>query len=704
MKRFSGLLTLVLSISLFASTPKTITHNSKTDFERGTLENVTILPNGVLTPAPVIKKLIDTGEPFVWSLAQDSKGALYIGTGIDGRVFRVSAKGDTSLFFKAPELNVFAVAVDAADNVYAATSPNGKVYKIDQTGKDAVFFDPDAVYIWDLEFDKAGNLLVATGEKAFIYKISPDGGSSIIFQAEENHVRTMLLAGDDIYAGTSSSGFVYRISSGQQPFVLFDTHMKEVFGLAMSSDHYLYAAVSGETIMPMLPTQQPITPSHTQRSSNEQESGETQKALGAQTTTAERAALFPRSAPTSLFRISADGYGKDLWIGVDDKIQSLLADKDDGVIVGADDHGTLLRMNAAGDLSVLLQSKESHITTLLRTKKDRIVLGMSNLGLCYEIGDTIAKKASFESESIDAGLPANWGVMTWDGDQTKSAIFSTRSGNSEKPSKRWSAWQPIRGKGNLGRIASPAARFLQWKCEFLSPETRIAKVSVSYQQKNIAPGISSIIIHSPGDYYEPSDKADSEAGKGISFPAPLPTRKEKKGYRTIDWLFDDPNFDALTFDLYYRFVGENTWRQLAKNLNTNLYAWDSAQMMDGEYEIKVVAGDAPSNTEAHALFGEKKSRPFIIDNSAPQIEKLKPGNKDGKTVLTFRITDEWNPLKSVEYCIDAQEWKKIDPIDGILDSKLEDFLLETMGNGRQEIAVKAVDSIGNVRVVHKILD
>ncbi len=122
-------------------------------------------------------------------------------------------------------------------------------------------------------------------------------------------------------------------------------------------------------------------------------------------------------------------------------------------------------------------------------------------------------------------------------------------------------------------------------------------------------------------------------------------------------------------------------------------------MMDGKYEIKIVASDAPTNPENIALNGEKVSRVFIIDNSGPQITHLRHGNNNGKKVLTFRIADEWNLLKSVEYSIDAREWKKIYPVDGILDSRIEEFVL-AVEKGGQEVAVKASDSVGNVRVVH----
>ena len=685
----------------WASSPKTVRHDSKIDFERGKLDKVTVSHDGSITPAPVMKQLIDTGEPFVWDMAEGPDGALYIATGIDGFMYEISASGDSALFYDAPEMNVFAVAVDAKNNVYAATSPDGQVYKINHIGERSEFFNPDASYIWDLLVDAQGNLLVATGEPAAIYKVAPNGQSRVLFQGEENHVRTLFLSGSDLYFGTSSNGFVYKISAQGKPFVLFDTQLKEVFALAPAQDGYLYAAASGEERMMILPTA-PTSRTETGQSSGNDDSEDNQALTGQRITPTDRLSTITQSAPTSLFYISPQGYGKDLWVGVDDKIQSILPDDNQNLLVGSGKSGKLLTINALGELSVLLKNDESHITALLRRKNGHLVLGMSNLGRVYEIDKRKIEKAVFESESIDAGLPAHWGVLTWEGESADAVRFFTRSGNTEQPSKTWSPWEAVKREGDLYRITSPMARFVQWKCEFASARARVDKVEISYQQMNLAPRLSSIIVHGPGQFYEV--KESNSKRKGIAFPAPLPNKVEKKGWRTVDWLFDDPNFDALTFDLYYRRIGSTFWRDLAKELNVNIFSWNSEQMMDGEYEIKVVASDAPANTKETALFGEKVSRLFIIDNSGPRIEKIKQGNNAGGKELTFRIIDDWNLLKSVEISIDAEGWRTLAPVDGILDSGKEEFRVDIASPTAVEAAIKATDAVGNVHVEHKLFD
>jgi len=66
----------------------------------------------------------------VWCVVTDPKGALYAGTGNDGKVLKVEG-GKGSLFFDAPELEVHALAFGPDGRLYVATSPDGKVYAVD---------------------------------------------------------------------------------------------------------------------------------------------------------------------------------------------------------------------------------------------------------------------------------------------------------------------------------------------------------------------------------------------------------------------------------------------------------------------------------------------------------------------------------------------------------------------------------------------
>ena len=123
------------SVSTFAGEPVVWEITSRAELLKGEARGVSVTDNGMLTLAPNFRQLFNTDQAYVWSTAIDAAGNVYLGTGHDGKLFRVSADGKGSLLYKASELDVTAVAVASDGAVFAATSPDGKVYRVTADGK-----------------------------------------------------------------------------------------------------------------------------------------------------------------------------------------------------------------------------------------------------------------------------------------------------------------------------------------------------------------------------------------------------------------------------------------------------------------------------------------------------------------------------------------------------------------------------------------
>lgn len=705
MKAFAKLSYLIIMTmavqNLTAATARLVSHNSAADFEKGTVDGVSVMADGSITLAPEIARLIDTGDPFVWDIVRDSKGNIYAATGNDGRLYKTSLSGDSTLFFDAKELEIFALEIDKKNNIYAATFPNGRIYKIDPNGHPSVFFDPEDAYIWDIRIDDKNNLYVATGQKARIYKVSPDGSAEAILVSEQKHIRSLALGKDGIiYAGSSGKGYVYKLVPGQDPYVLFDTQLDEVHDLAVTGDgSTIFAAAIGTTSFGAPGGVQ--QGGSNQTSQNDQSQGDSQDEVTLSPQSIVPETLFRQSQKTSLFKIDQHGYARDLWMDKQSQVLQLLSDHKDNLWIGTGTRGNVYQMNKKGEISLLFSLEESQVTALSVAGNDLLV-GTSSMGRCYHVAEKVMASGTFESEPIDAGNISRWGILSWEGSasDTNVKIF-TRSGNTEHPGEAWSEWAPLKKEIDVYRVASPAARFIQWKCELSrsSQPAKIEKVTISYLQENLAPNVTAVVIHRPGEYYAPKENSSSRSTKsgGIVFPQPLSQSETKKGYRSVDWLFEDPNFDAIKFNVYYRKVGNTMWKELASDLETSVYSWDSTLMEDGEYEIKVVASDEPSNPKSTTLSHEKISDPFIIDNSGPQITSLQ-----NKKVLTVKVADQFSTIKSFHYSIDAKESMEIYSDDGINDSKEETFSITLPADRSQEssVTIKAFDSLDNVTVKH----
>ena len=85
---------------------------------------MSIVHDGTLRLAPQLDELVNLDAERVWSLAADVGGAVYVGTGDSGQIFKVDAKGNAVLFFDSPEVSIHALVADASGDVYAGTAPD----------------------------------------------------------------------------------------------------------------------------------------------------------------------------------------------------------------------------------------------------------------------------------------------------------------------------------------------------------------------------------------------------------------------------------------------------------------------------------------------------------------------------------------------------------------------------------------------------
>jgi outer membrane protein assembly factor BamB len=195
-----------LTTTALAEGTRTWEQSKFDDLIKGTPTGVAIRNSGGLELAPTFKSLYATPSTYIWAIAADDNGTIYVAAGAPARVYRITPEGNATTIFEPKELQVQALRIASAGVIYAATAPDGKVYKIehkpgsqassaqsDEKNKDAakpvldstwsssVYFEPNTKYIWDLALDKSGNLYVATGDRGEIYRVTPKGDHSIFF-------------------------------------------------------------------------------------------------------------------------------------------------------------------------------------------------------------------------------------------------------------------------------------------------------------------------------------------------------------------------------------------------------------------------------------------------------------------------------------------------------------------------------------------
>lgn len=729
MKRMIALWLLsLLSVSVvLASTTQIWRQDTADEFEQGTPTNITIRSDGYLQLAPQLDKLYETPEAFFWALAEDSRGRVFIGSGNEGKVY-VYANGQGRVFFDAPEMEVHALAVDSQDNLYVGTSPNGKIYRVTSDGASQVLYEPGAKYIWALVPDGRGGLYVGTGEDGKIFRVDAQGRGQVFFDTEEKHIRTLAVdAQGNLIAGSANRARLFRFSPAGQPFLLYDAPVKEITSLVLAPDGTIYASGIGRSEeKPDSTVSPPSTPALT--------------ALDVITVTAtagvqeasrgSRAAAAPAETPGStIYRIAPDGYPQEIWESDKVTIFSLAWYTDNSLLAGTGNKGYLYRIEPDGVHSAILQRVEpSQVTALLRSARAPVVYALtSNLTGLYVLKSDFVREGTFISQVEDSASFARWGRVSWrwqSSPGTAAKLF-TRSGNTQDPDKTWSDWAEVLSQTGGQRVASPPARFIQWKLVLSSADGRhtpvVDSVELAYLPRNVAPKIESLVLQPPDVAFEPQPSyqtfsvsvTTSSSGGSASLQnqasrqrlqqqaatqAP-PRQIIQEGYRTVTWQASDAHDDQLSYSVYIRGEGETTWKLLEDKLEDTFYSWDTTQMPDGYYRLRLVVSDAQSNPPEAALTAERITEWFEIDNTPPRIEGLS-AVVESKTRVRVRFTarDSTTPISEADYLVDNVDPKLVFSSDGLLDTEQEDFdfIIEGLQPGEHTITVRIRDGADNL--------
>jgi sugar lactone lactonase YvrE len=119
----------------------------------------------------------DPATKYIWDLAFDGAGNLYVATGDRGEIYKVTPKGDHSVFFKSDESHIRVLALDSKGNLIAGSDGSGLIYRIPPSGEGFVLYSAPKKEITALALDSAGNIYAsAVGEKRPGQNIMPGFG------------------------------------------------------------------------------------------------------------------------------------------------------------------------------------------------------------------------------------------------------------------------------------------------------------------------------------------------------------------------------------------------------------------------------------------------------------------------------------------------------------------------------------------------
>jgi len=724
---------LAVTATCFAVETKFWQHTDRTDFEKGSLTHLSLRSDGRIFLAPEFPEVFDSSTAYLWAIAADSKGNIYAAGGGSGsgstKLFVIDGSGKSRTFAELDGLEIHALAVDSKDQVYAATDPDGKIYKIGSNGKPQLFYDPHQKYIWAMALNSKGDLFVATGEQGETHRVTPAGSGSVFFKTEETHARSLAIdAQDNLIVGTEPGGLILRVSPAAQGFVLYQAPKREITAVAIARNGAIYAAGVGNKTPVSAPPVTPPAPAPLQVNPTGAIT-----VIGA--TNVPRANAPPTlnlgvvtiAGGSEVYRIDPDGSPKKVWSNAQDIVYGVSFDAQDRPVLGTGNRGNIYRLDSDVMSTLLIAASPTQVTGFGRGRKGELYAVTGNIGRVYRIGPALEKQGTFESEALDAASFTYWGRIGYRG--SGGIAVSTRSGNLNRPESNWSPWaalQPDSHEGSTlcescggGRVASPPARFLQYKIELSAsaskPVSDFSEIEIAYLSKNVAPALEEIEV-TPANYKFPVPVLTLTPSTSITLP-PLgqhhknstsssselsssQTLNYAKGSIGARWSATDENGDTLVYKVEIRGVKETTSRLLKDNVKDKYLTWDSTAFPDGEYVIRVTASDAPSNPRDQALETMLESDPFLIDNTPPQILNLAATSSGNKIEVRWIARDARSDIDRAEYSINGGEWMMTQPVTKLSDSPEEEYhlVLDRGAPGEQVIAIRVSDEFDNQAV------
>ncbi len=636
------------------------------DFEGGDLKGVAVDSTGKVRAGFNLGSLPISDGTAVWSVLLLGDGSLLVGTGNEGKLLKVKG-GKVSVAAETKALVVTSLTEAWGGSVILGTLPEGKVMKWERDKLTDLVSLKDTEHVWKVAYDpKTQSVFAATGPEGKLWRIGRNGKAQLYFDAEEKHLMSVAVAPDGtVYAGASDKAKLYRITGPGRAEVLYDFGRTEVRDIAVGPKGEVYAIANEITSRGGVPSRAP--------------SGSTTQA------TPTRASTKTKGKGT-LYYFAPDGSPEQL---LDDKTEHYVsvAIGDGGKpYVGTGVEGRIYSIDDTHNSVLVADTQERQIGALLLAGKQHFVAS-SDPAVLHPVRGVGGVDAVWTSKVLDAGLRARFGRMSWVSQGTVE--LSTRTGNTKEPDDTWSDWsKPL---ATAGEVTSPVARYLQVRARFnRDPDAVLSEVEIPFVTDNLRAVVTEVDVGSPSKKSASSASAVEASGGPI---AQSPDEKVK-----LTWKVDNEDKDELRFRLQYRLVGTTQWYDILKpqeQLTKTNYTWDTSDLPEGRYRVRVLASDELANPPGRAKQHQLDSGVVLVDNTAPALKNLKV---TGHTVRGI-VIDGVGPIERIELSVAGSgEWFPFYPRDGVFDEQREEFEADVSSlvpQGPALITVRAYDRANN---------
>jgi outer membrane protein assembly factor BamB len=687
----AALLALSVSVSASAAPSRTFRQATAKDFEEGEATGSLILPAGEVVPGMKTSP-IAVDSAFVWCATKSPDGkTAYFGTGDEGKIYAVEVDGKETRGKKVATVEaawVTALLARSDGTLLAASTPGGKIFSVDpKKGTSKLFATLPADHVWALAEAKGGLVYAGTGGPGKLFAIDTAGAGAgkprAIWDSGDKHIVSLAIDDDHhLYAGTSEEAILFRVSTDGKAEALADFDAEEVRAIAKQGGALFVAVNDFDRTSGASTPAAAAAPKGT-------------KVTVASSGSPSSAGALPRpgqrKAKAAVYKIDGDGRTEQIFSIGDGYFTALGFDGEGRAYVGTGSEGRVYRVGADRTAALAIDIPERQTLALLRTANGFLV-GSGDVGGVYRAEPAAAKQATYLSRVLDADVRARWGLLRWHG--THALAVESRSGNTAKPDATWSGYTALEkprptGDGGVGQVASPPARYVQYRVTFPAADARLGAVTLAYLPQNQRARITELTAGDSGGAPAPSGGLGSVA-------TPAAAARAHAAVIKLRWKVENPDGDELAYRLAFREENEAVWRPLGgpDPLTKTDFDWNTEGLPDGTYVVRLSASDDRAQPRERSLDTSFTSAPILVDNRKPEVVGLVARYP----FVSGRARDDQSPLTALEFAVDGGDWQQLSPADGIADDLVEGFTLKlpSLAPGPHAVTVRAWDSADNV--------
>jgi sugar lactone lactonase YvrE len=156
----------------------------------------------MVDPSGKSKTLAELEGIAIQAIAIDSHDRVYAATSPDGKVYRIETKtGKSEVFYDPKQKYIWALEFSRSGDLFVATGDQGEIHRVTPGGAGSVFFKTEETHARSMAIDPNGNLIIGTDPSGLILRITPAGEGFVLYQAPKREITAVAAAPDGtIYA------------------------------------------------------------------------------------------------------------------------------------------------------------------------------------------------------------------------------------------------------------------------------------------------------------------------------------------------------------------------------------------------------------------------------------------------------------------------------------------------------------------------